>query len=53
MILILTIACFVYDLVLQEYELGLGLGEIPGAYSLFLLHVLDQYGLYGVRGGLA
>ncbi|KAF5779348.1 hypothetical protein HanRHA438_Chr12g0569721 [Helianthus annuus] len=44
---------FKWQCIIQEHELGLGLGEIPGAYSLFLPHVLDQYGCYGVRGGLA
>ena len=52
-ILILTIVYFEYDVVLQEYELGLGLGDIPGAYSMFIPHVLGQYGRYGVRGRLA
>ena len=40
-ILILTIVYFEYDVVLQEYELGLGLGDIPGAYSILIPHVLN------------
>ena len=41
---------FEFGIVLQEYRLGLGHGDIPGAYSPSILHVLDHCERYGERG---
>ena len=50
MILTLTIVCFEYGIVLQEYVLGLGHGDIPGAYSLLFRTCLTMVNVMEIVG---
>ncbi|KAJ0567586.1 hypothetical protein HanIR_Chr06g0286541 [Helianthus annuus] len=36
-----------------DYQLGLGLGNVPGEYSMFIPHVLGWKWTLWSRGGLA
>ena len=47
------IVYFEYGIILQEYQLGLGLGDVPGEYSMFIPHVLGWKWTLWSRGGLA